>query len=90
MSCERCRYSARKVDEAPCSKCKNCYSDYFTPKTNHDKLKEMSVNELSDFLVHITEGRKQIDQLYKTVFGKAPVNFNAKQTIKKWLESEAE
>lgn len=90
MSCERCRYSARKIDEPPCNKCKNCYADNFTPKTNHDKIKDMTADELSEFLSKITEGRAQIDRLYKTVFGKAPVNFNAKQTIKKWLESEAE
>ena len=89
MSCSRCKYKRRGINETPCSNCKHAYTSKFVPMTNYDKVKEMSVDELAEFLNKITAGRKQVDQLYKTVFGKDSVNFNAKQSIKEWLESEA-
>ena len=80
--CSNCKYDAIEITDPPCNECCNAYASKFVAKTNHDMVKEMSVDELAGFLDNITKGRKHIDQLYKTVFGKASVDFDAKQSIK--------
>ena len=87
MSCNRCKYERRGIDEAPCNECEHAYTSKFVPKTYYDKVKEKSVDELAEFLDKITAGRQKIDREYKRMTGKNP---DSKSVIKKWLESEAE
>lgn len=87
MSCNRCKYEGRDINEKPCNECEKAYVSKFVPKTNYDKVRELSIDELTEFLDQISSGRRKIDSEYKRATGKAP---DSKRIIKRWLESEAE
>lgn len=49
-SCELCKYFYKGENDYPCSKCIHNAVEKFTPMTNFDKIKSMSVEELAKFL----------------------------------------
>ena len=85
--CSNCRYETKQITESPCNECCNIYTSKFESKTYYDKVKEMSLDELTEFLDQISSGRRKIDSEYKRMTGKAP---DSKKIIRKWLESEVE
>jgi hypothetical protein len=49
-SCALCKYHYAGINDYPCNKCIHNATDRFTPMTNFDKIKGMSVEELAKFL----------------------------------------
>jgi hypothetical protein len=49
-SCELCKYHYKDTNEYPCNTCIHNAIEKFTPMTNFDKIKGMSVEELAKFL----------------------------------------
>ena len=54
MSCSRCKFQNRSKLELPCLECtQNRAMDYFKPITNADRIRNMSDEELAEFLVKV-------------------------------------
>ena len=48
--CDTCRYEHHDIQDYPCSKCSHSYIDKYEPKTNADKIRNMSDEELAEFM----------------------------------------
>ena len=83
--CSGCKHASKLATESPCNECCNAYTSKFKAKTNFDRIKEMSVDELADLLgeaecIHYDTG---------CVIPVAEcLDENCKICAKKWLESE--
>ena len=53
MTCNSCKYWDKEVHEYPCNQCVHNSVDQFTPMTNFERIKRMSVDELADFICDI-------------------------------------
>ena len=49
-SCDKCKHSSKSPTEYPCNVCIHNAVDKFEPKTNADKVREMSDELMADFL----------------------------------------
>ncbi len=51
-SCDKCKHGWKTENDYPCNTCKHGVNieDFFTPKTNADAIREMSDEELAEFL----------------------------------------
>lgn len=76
-SCDKCKYSTKMSDEFPCNTCVHgvCLEDFFAPKTNDDKINEMSAEEKAEFLLN-----------FKNTFGE---EYEGEMSCLEWLKSEA-
>ena len=52
-SCSKCKYDYRKGYEYPCNQCEHGVNpkDFYEPKTNADRIRAMSDEELAEFLI---------------------------------------
>ena len=50
-SCDKCKFSIKAPTEEPCSNCVHNAMDNFKPKSNADRIREMSDEELAEFLI---------------------------------------
>lgn len=50
-SCDKCKYTALGETQYPCSKCIHSAKEHYTPKTNADRIREMTDEELAEFLL---------------------------------------
>ena len=48
--CETCRYDGKEPNEYPCNNCIHGAEEYYEPKTNANRIREMSDEELAKFL----------------------------------------
>ena len=54
MSCSKCKFQNRSKLELPCLECMhNRAEDYFKPMTNADRIRNMTDEELAEFLVRV-------------------------------------
>ena len=53
MACSECKHFSKQDNEFPCSRCVHNSLDYFTPMTNLERIRAMSVYELADFICDI-------------------------------------
>lgn len=51
--CSGCKYEHLKGSEKPCCDCANMYMDKYEPITNADRIRNMSDEELLDFICSI-------------------------------------
>ena len=73
--CEKCKNYEKEIQGCLYmdADCKNY--EMFNPLTNYDRIRNMSVDEMAEFLM---------DWFMRCMMGKAPLN------VKEWLESEVE
>ena len=80
--CEKCLYYKSKERCGECGRLSNAMDNYpmFTPNTNYDRIKSMSVEDLTEFISNIT----------KVVAVKLSKDYvvNDKQFIQQWLLQE--
>lgn len=88
--CSGCKHDGMMASEYPCCECCNSYLSKFEPKTNFDRIKEMSVDELAGLMTKIFNGKEKVDPLFQSVFGEGISNDCATEAIRKWLESEVQ
>lgn len=50
--CSNCRHDTKLATEYPCNECCNAYTSKYESKTNYDKVKEMSLDELANFICY--------------------------------------
>lgn len=48
--CDTCRYEHHDIQDYPCNKCAYSYIDKYEPKTNADRIRNMSDEELAEFM----------------------------------------
>ena len=53
-SCDDCRHSDKGLRDFPCTVCIHNAIDKFEPKTNADRIRAMSDEELAEWLTKIT------------------------------------
>ena len=88
--CSDCKHDYKLASEYPCNECCNAYTSKFESKTNFDKIKEMSVDEMTEFLCAIWQGKNSFNRVYANFFGrKIPDDFDDK-AIRKLLEREVQ
>jgi hypothetical protein len=88
-SCDKCKHGWKTENDYPCNTCKHGVNikDFFTPKTNADAIREMSDEELAEFLLEKTSctvcsyGK---DGICYCGYGK-----NCDDGVLQWLKSEA-
>lgn len=53
--CEKCTYDSKRTDEYPCNECVHGASvkEHFKPMTNADRIRNMSDEELAEFLLEV-------------------------------------
>lgn len=87
--CSGCKYEHLKGSEKPCCDCANMHMDKYEPITNADRIRNMSDEELAEFLDIV--GEDGISSQYTDV----PCDCCCEKTEcskcwKEWLQSEAE
>jgi hypothetical protein len=87
--CSGCKYEHLKGSEKPCCDCANMHMDKYEPITNADRVRNMSDEELAEFLDIV--GEDGISSQYTDV----PCDCCCEKTEcskcwKEWLQSEAE
>lgn len=88
--CSDCKHDGMMASEYPCNECCNAYLSKFEAKTNFDRIKEMSVDELAEFLTKMFNGKETLDSLSRLVFNEGISNDYVTEAIKKLLESEVQ
>lgn len=88
--CSGCKHDSKLATESPCNECCNTYTSKFEAKTNFDHVKEMTFDEMVDFLTGIFNGKECVDKIYKRIFGREVPKINTKESMREWLESEVE
>lgn len=79
MTCNSCKHWDKPMDEYPCNKCVHNALDLYKPKTNFDRIKAMSVDELADFICDIYSSNEHVE-----------IRVNGKwmfpEDVEEWLE----
>lgn len=83
-SCDKCKFNMTEINKEPCCQCSHGVNlkDFFAPKTNADRIREMTDEELNKFLWWF-----KIDATASFFEGGGPGAMNAKEQ-KEWLCSE--
>ena len=88
--CEKCLYYKNKEKCGECGRLSNVMDNYpmFTPNTNYDRIKSMSVEEMASFICGIYDGYDDyLIEGYKFICGDViPDYYDDK--IKQWLLQE--
>lgn len=83
--CSGCKYEHLKGSEKPCCDCANMYMDKYEPITNADRVRNMSDEELLDFICSIETYE---EGSVKTIGN--GVSMHTVTEVREWLQSEAE
>ena len=56
-SCMNCKHTTKKETDFPCNECKHGVNvkDHYKPRSNADRIRSMSDEELAEFLTGITD-----------------------------------
>ena len=88
MSCNICKYTSKSPNEYPCCVCDSDANKY-TPMTNADAVRNMTDEELAEFLVYTQSTIKNcmigIEDCKHENTGK-----DCKDCFLKWLQAEVE
>lgn len=89
-SCARCKYQNRSNVELPCLECtQNRAIDYFTPKTNADRIRNMTDEELEEHLWKMAEESPCYICAFRNGWlCEKPHDVSCHGGVLKWLKSE--
>lgn len=86
--CRNCKYEHLTEHEEPCNRCKQNATDLYEPMTNADRIRQMSDEELAEFLDIVEQ-----DGISSQCINLPCVCCRDKECSncwKNWLQSEAE
>ena len=86
MACNSCKYWDKGLEEYPCNKCIHNALDYFKPITNFERIKDMSVDKLAEFICGIYD----MDEDNAKFINGTIIPAYSEYDIKEWLEREVE
>lgn len=95
-SCDKCKYHNRSQEELPCVKCThNGCKDFYSPKTNGDRIRSMSDEELAKWIHNITQLENPEDEepmvsIYDIYSKKDIVIHDSYGDLLKWLQEPVE
>lgn len=91
--CKTCKHEHRDTKDYPCSKCSHSYIDKYEPKTNADMIRNMSDEELAEWIHNMCEFEKD-EEPYRSIYNldteKEEEIHDSDGDLLKWLQSEAE
>lgn len=91
--CSGCKYEHLKGSEKPCCDCANMHMDKYEPITNADRIRNMSDEELADWLHNMCDFEKN-EEPYKSIYNldteKEEEIYDSYGSLLEWLQSEAE
>lgn len=83
-SCNKCKHSNKSENESPCINCVHNAIERFEPQTNYDRIQNMSIEEMAEFL----------HTYFTCEYECAACNENCTEdclsAIKEWLQAESE
>lgn len=91
--CKGCRYERENADSVHCKGCKQNAVDKYAKKTNADRIREMTNEELAELLLKVTDA-----YLEPCMTGEMDCKWEdypthdkgCKDCFKEWLESECD
>ena len=86
MKCDSCKYWDKGVDDYPCNRCIHNAVEKFAPMTNFERIKNMSLEQLAEFICGIYDME---EDNAKFINGTIIPCYNEKD-IRKWLEREVD
>lgn len=91
--CDTCKYEHCNNQDYPRNKCVNSYLYKYEPKTNADRIRNMSDEELADWLHNMCDFEKD-EEPYKSIYNldteKEEEIHDSYGSLLEWLRSEAE
>lgn len=91
--CKTCKYEHRDIKDYPCSKCSHSYIDKYEPKPNADRIRNMSDEELAEWIHNMCEFEKD-EEPYRSIYNldteREEEIHDSYGDLLKWLQSEAE
>ena len=85
-SCSKCKFDGKSTHDFPCNECVHNAREHFRPKSNADKIRAMSDEELADFLTdHHNYPCKYCVHCWKD----SENDVGCKRALMRWLKSEA-
>ena len=86
-SCDKCQHSGKGLTEYPCNTCVHNAIDHYKPMTNADAIRNMTDEELADFLNCIHE---QDEDTILIPNGNKYEAYHSDDEILEWLQSKVE
>ena len=80
--CSGCKYEHLKGSEKPCCDCANMHMDKYEPITNADRIRNMSDEELAQFLCKVKSDYQWMEHEFPSE--------EEHGEWEEWLQSEAE
>lgn len=80
--CDTCKYEHLDIQDYPCRKCSHSYIDKYEPKTNADRIRNMSDEELAQFLCRVKSDYQWMEHEFPSE--------EEHGEWEEWLRSEAE
>ena len=53
-SCSKCKFDGKSTHDFPCNECVHNAREHFRPKSNADKIRAMSDEELAEWITKVT------------------------------------
>ena len=89
--CEKCKHKDKRGWEKPCSICmvaRNGEESMFEPKTNADRIRSMTDEELAEFLKGIDNGHEIVMGYY--FYTKKYAVMMSSDKVLEWLQKDSE
>ena len=88
QGCDKCKYGNNQPTEYPCLECEhNRAMDHYEPMTNADKIRNMTDEELAEFLIKEFDNKMICDKCYEFIEDR-PCKHNCDKQLLKWLQAE--
>lgn len=83
--CNKCKYDSKESNEFPCVECShNRVVDYYEPKTNADRIRNMSDEELADIMFESCVEKMGLEECRYSDGG----IHECKKCVLEWLQAE--
>lgn len=90
-SCMKCKHTNKTENDYPCNQCKHCIDvkDHYKPMTNADRIRNMTDEELAEFLSKTVDDIVSCDGCDEPINEYGSCSGNCKNPYLKWLQAEA-
>ena len=92
--CNKCKYDSKESNEFPCVECShNRVVDYYEPQTNADRIRNMSDEELAEWLHNISHDNEAEEPnvcIYDLDKEEEIVLYDSYGDLLEWLQAEVE
>lgn len=86
MKCDSCKHRDKGLEDYPCNKCVHNAIEHYTPMSNFDRIKAMSLEELAAFLCSVYDMEEDSAKFINGTIIPCYNEFD----IQEWLERDVE